>query len=162
MLSGLCSPTAGRIAQGEDVHVKAVLRHDATDGTTPLAPGTKLDVRVNDSRNREVDHRVGDTNRWSSIDWTWQLPADAALGSLQRHDQRGPGRLARHRACPRQQLNSREIVRGSFLVAAYRRPDFRVDATMTADPPVLGRRSRASSTRSICSAKALESQPVHW
>ena len=31
-----------------------------------------------------------------------------------------------------------ETVRGSFLVAAYRRPDFRVDAALSADPPVLG------------------------
>jgi alpha-2-macroglobulin len=163
VLRGSVFTDRGAYRQGEDVHVKAVLRHDAEDGATPLPPGTKLDVRVTDSRNRVVDRRVADANRWSSIDWTWHVPADAALGSYTvsiNVDRAAAG--ATGYALVDYNYDSREIVRGGFLVAAYRRPDFRVDATMTADSPVLGETLRGVIDAKYLFGKALESQPVHW
>ncbi|HKV98888.1 MAG TPA: MG2 domain-containing protein [Vicinamibacterales bacterium] len=163
VLRGAVFSDRGAYRQGEDVHVKAVLRHDATDGASPLEPGTKLDVRVTDSRSREVDHRVAVANRWSSIDWTWHVPADAALGSYTVTINADPAALRATEAAPvNYNYNSRDIVRGTFLVAAYRRPDFRVDATMTADPPVLGETLHGVIDAKFLFGKALESQPVRW
>jgi hypothetical protein len=113
------SAIAGRIDKVK-TYVKAM-----RVATPPLMvqhryPGTKLDVRVTDSRNREVDHRVADANRWSSIDWTWHVPADAALGYYTITINADPA-AARHRPV-NYNYDSREIVRGSFLVAA-RGPD---------------------------------------
>ena len=52
---------------------------------------------------------------------------------------------------------------GDFLVAAYRRPEFRVDVTLKA--PTLDRRHEARTARSsasISSARAMASRPVKW
>ena len=51
---------------------------------------------------------------------------------------------------------------GGFLVAAYRRPDFRVDASLSADVPIAG-----SSLKGVVSARylfgaAMTKRPVSW
>ena len=43
-------------------------------------PARALDVVVRDGRGREVDRRTVTVNRWSSAEWTWRVPAGAALG----------------------------------------------------------------------------------
>ena len=113
-------------------------------------------MRVHDSRDREVDHRTLDVNRWSSVEWTWRLPADAALGYYNVVISADPA------AAKSGNTKWNETVRGSFLVAAYRRPDFRVDATLTADAPVLGSTLRGVVDAKYLFGKGLESQPVRW
>jgi hypothetical protein len=156
MLRGAVFTDRGAYRESEDVHIKAVLRRDATDGATPLPPGTKLDVRVNDSRGHQLDHRTLEANRWSSIEWTCRLPADTALGYYNIIVNADPA------AATATSTKPYDIVNGSFLVAAYRRPDFRVDATMTADPPVLGETLHGVVDAKYLFGKALESQPVRW
>ncbi len=54
-------------------------------------------------------------------------------------------------------------VTGSFLVAAYRRPDFRVDTTLVAERADRRRdRCRHASTRGISSAARWRPRPVKW
>jgi uncharacterized protein YfaS (alpha-2-macroglobulin family) len=156
ILRGAVFTDRGAYRQGEDVHVKGVLRRDAADGATPLVSGTKLDVRVSNSRGQEVDHRAVTANRWSSIEWTWRVPADGALGYYNVAISADPA------ASTGTNVKWNETVHGSFLVAAYRRPDFRVDATMTADPPVLGGTLHGVVEAKYLFGKALESQPVRW
>ena len=53
-------------------------------------------------------------------------------------------------------------ISGSFLVAAFRRPDFRVDATLSADPAVLGATVRGTVDAKYLFGAALSARPVRW
>ncbi len=56
-----------------------------------------------------------------------------------------------------------QFVGGSFLVAAFRRPDFRVDATLTGDPaPILGSTLRGTIEAKYLFGGALDTRPVRW
>ena len=52
--------------------------------------------------------------------------------------------------------------RARFLVAAFRRPDFRVDATLTGDPAVLGSTLRGTVEAKYLFGGALGMRPVRW
>ncbi len=109
---------------GEEVHFKAIVRADTPDGIQLVPAGTKIDVILHDSHAKEIDKRSVAVNAWSSAEWTFKIPGDAPLGtydvSATTADAHGGN------------------VRGDFLVAAYRRPDFRVDATLNADSTIAG------------------------
>lgn len=54
-------------------------------------------------------------------------------------------------------------MRGSFLVAAYRRPDFRVDTTLTGGPVAIA----GAALTGVASARylfgaAMKARPVRW
>ena len=53
-------------------------------------------------------------------------------------------------------------VTGSFLVAAFRRPDFRVDATLTTETPILGARLKGVVTAKYLFGGPIAKQPVRW
>ena len=83
------------------------------------------------------------------------MPADATLGNY-RIEVTLPGTIkpegndVTERARDRRWLDQ---VYGNFLVAAYRRPDFRVDTTLVADTAIAGApTARRRSTRGISSA----------
>jgi len=64
--------------------------------------------------------------------WTFRLPADGALGTYR------IGATLDDPAEPASEEYFGPRVGGNFLVAAYRRPDFRVDATLGGDSAVAG------------------------
>ena len=83
----------------------AARRHAGRDA--PAARKARaLEVVVHDSRDREVDRRTITVNRWSSVEWTWRVPADAALGSYRIDD------LSRRRRRP---ANARRTVPSRVL-----------------------------------------------
>lgn len=153
MLRGRVFTDRGVYKDGDDAHVKVVLRDDSAAGIRMAASGTDFDVRVNDSRGREVDRRTVKVNAWSSAEWSWHVPVGAALGYYDIQVARA-GAFASNARGPR--------VAGSFLVAAYRRPDFRVDATMDADPAVLGSTLHATVAAKYLFGGALGARPVRW
>jgi uncharacterized protein YfaS (alpha-2-macroglobulin family) len=108
---------------GEEVHFKLIARADTPDGMQLLAPGSKVQVVLRDSHSNEIDARTLDINAWSSAEWTYRIPAEAPLGPynvfVTSKDQRG-------------------TIVGDILVAAYRRPDFRVDVTLDANSSLAG------------------------
>ena len=112
-----------------------------------------------DARSKEVDRRTIDVNKWSSAEWTWDVPAEAHARQLHdRGDDAGTEKpegndVTERRVTTREWL---QPVNGSFLVAAYRKPDFRVDTTLTADAG--SRRhdaQRVGRRRGICSAASM-------
>ncbi|HXW08325.1 MAG TPA: MG2 domain-containing protein [Vicinamibacterales bacterium] len=142
LLRGSVFSDRGVYRLGEEVHLKAILRHNTAAGIRMLAEGTPLYAVLRDGQGREVDSRTVKTNTWSSAEWTVTIPADGALGSywlqvmlesdrpkprapedLDPGEVPGPG--------TDQAVSYLRVVSGSFLVAAYRRPDFRVDVTLT-------------------------------
>ena len=131
-------------------------------------------LSVRDSQDRVVDERTVKLTAWSSAEWTMTLPQEGALGNysvrailesdkpkpkkpedLRPGDEPGPGN---DEFVPYQKR-----VNASFLVAAYRRPDFRVDVALDRHPRA-GRdpADRRASTRATSSARAMGSRPVSW
>ena len=124
MLRGTIFTDRGVYKLGEDVHVKAVVRSDTAGGGMQLLPaGTKLDVVLRDSHDQEIDKRTVALNEWSSAEWTLKIPAEAPLGNY-----RFIGRVE----------GQRLPTMGDFLVAAYRRPEFRVDVTLDGPSTIAG------------------------
>ena len=141
---------------GEEVRVKAILRSDTPAGIRTLSPGTSVYVVVRDNRGREVDRRTVPVNAASSAEWTMQVPATGSLG-----------RYAISAGLEAETENSYQSmqrrVTGSFLVAAFRRPDFRVDTTLTsASPPVLGTALKGTVAAAYLFGGPIARQPVRW
>lgn len=108
---------------GEEVHLKLVSRADTPNGMQLLAPGSKVEISLRDSQAKELDSRTIELNAWSSAEWTFKVPQDAPLGTYSI-----TAKTAKHRG----------TLYGDFLVAAYRRPDFRVDVTLDSNSTVAG------------------------
>ncbi|HEX9164195.1 MAG TPA: MG2 domain-containing protein [Thermoanaerobaculia bacterium] len=123
LLRGTIFTDRGVYKLGEEVHFKAIVRSDTPSGMQLLAAGTKIDVALRDAHAKEIDKRTLSLNNWSSAEWTFQLPADAPLGSYSVTATVSGQKLG---------------IGGEFLVAAYRRPDFRVDTTLGAASSLAG------------------------
>ncbi|HYI10473.1 MAG TPA: alpha-2-macroglobulin family protein [Thermoanaerobaculia bacterium] len=108
---------------GEEVHFKLVARADTPKGMQLLPAGTKVRITTRDSHSGDVDTRTVELNAWSSAEWTLRVPQDAPLGTYTIL-----AKTAGHRG----------TIYGDILVAAYRRPDFRVDTTLDANTTLAG------------------------
>jgi uncharacterized protein YfaS (alpha-2-macroglobulin family) len=125
-LRGTVFADRGVYKLGEEVHFKLIARADTADGMQLLAPGTKMRVVLRDSHSKDIDDRTIEINAWSSAEWTFRIPADAPLGSYNVEVTSGDKRA--HRGS----------LHGQLLVAAYRRPDFRVDTTLDGESSLAG------------------------
>ena len=105
---------------GQEVHFKGIVRSDDGNANYSLPASKTLRIHIEDSRGREVFNTVSAPNEFGSFDGTLQLDEDAVLGDyrltvlvqgLQNDDHWRPdgGR------------------RTSFKVAAYRKPEFKLD-----------------------------------
>jgi len=108
---------------GEEVHFKLIARADTPEGMQLLQPGDKIEVALRDSHSNEIDTRTLAISAWSSAEWTYRIPNEAPLGtySVSVKSNKHHGTIA-----------------GNVLVAAYRRPDFRVDVTLDAPSSLAG------------------------
>jgi alpha-2-macroglobulin len=152
LIRGTVFSDRGVYKPGEEVHVKAVLRSDTAGGGMKLLPaGTKVVLSIWDTHEKEVDRQTLALNEWSSTEAVFKVPAAGVLGNYQMRatieGQRGE-------------------VSGNFLVAAYRRPDFRVDTTLTPSPadapPVAGVKLSASITGRYLFGGAMGGRAVKW
>lgn len=165
ILRGSVFTDRGVYRPGEEVHVKAILRHDTPTGVRLMPAGARVDVRVTDSRGKEVDKRTVTLTRWSSAEWNWTVPASGSLGNYSVQVEL-PGTTKPEPADPSQYRAPEgdwlKRVYGSFLVAAYRRPDFRVDATLGADRPIAGATLNGRVESRYLFGAALSNRPVKW
>ena len=154
LLRGSVFTDRGVYRLGEEIHFKAILRSDTPTGIRLLAAGTAVDVIVRDSQDREVDKRTIKVSEWSSAEWTLRLPADGALGTYR----------IQASSIDQKPADGEDAVRvnGSFLVAAYRRPDFRVDATLSSDSDVAGARLTGVVTAKYLFGASMGKRPVDW
>ena len=153
VLRGSVFTDRGVYKESETVHIKAVLRDDTPAGMRLISTSDALDVVVRDSRSHEVDTRTVRVNDWSSAEWTWCVPADAAFGRYRIEVSR-PSSAESNRRPP--------VVAGEFLVAAFRRPDFRVETTLSGEPPVAGSTLSGSVEATYLFGAALGMRPVRW
>src|SRR6185369_1132288 len=102
---------------------------------------------VRDSQNEERDKRTLPLSEWSSADWVYRLPEEAPLGNYE------------VRATVAGQKSS---VSGSFLVAAYRRPDFRVDANLAGESSLAGTKLKGVVTGRYLFGGPMGGRDVRW
>jgi uncharacterized protein YfaS (alpha-2-macroglobulin family) len=173
MLRGTVFSDRGVYRLGEEVHFKAILRQNTPAGVRLLRAGTSVFITLRDSQFRLVDERTVTTNDWSSAEWTLTLPAEGALGSysvravlesdkpkakapeaLEPGDEPGPELD--------DDVPDQKSVRGSFLVAAYRRPDFRVDVTLKGERAVAGEPLKGHIAARYLFGAPMGVRPVTW
>jgi uncharacterized protein YfaS (alpha-2-macroglobulin family) len=147
LLRGTIFTDRGVYKPDEEVHAKVLLRTDTPNGIELLPAGTKVDIRTTDSRNQEVDKRSVTLGEWSSGEWTWTIPDDGSLGEYYIHATVAKQRLA---------------AQGNFLVAAYRRPEFRVDVTLGAPTSIAGTKLNGKIIGRYLFGAPMSKLPVHW
>ncbi|HVS33628.1 MAG TPA: MG2 domain-containing protein, partial [Thermoanaerobaculia bacterium] len=147
LLRGTVFTDRGVYKLGEEIHFKAVLRTDTPTGMRLLPPGTKVEIALTDPQSRSVDKRTVALNMWSSVDWTFTLPAEGALGTYSVAVSMAEQRLE---------------VRSDFLVAAYRRPDFRVDVTLDGPSTLAGVPLTGKITGRYLHGGAMADRDVTW
>ncbi|MEO8383364.1 MAG: alpha-2-macroglobulin family protein [Acidobacteriota bacterium] len=132
---------------GEEVHFKVIARADTPKGMQLLPQGTKVDIVVRDSQSREVDSRTVALNAWSSADWTFKVPLEAPLGSY---------------SITATSAGKRGPITGEILVAAYRRPDFRVDVTLGGNSTIAGTKLDGRATGRYLFGAPMPGATVNW
>ncbi|HVT05704.1 MAG TPA: MG2 domain-containing protein [Thermoanaerobaculia bacterium] len=147
LLRGTVFADRGVYKLGEELHIKAILRTDTPTGIRLLPADSPLEIVLKDSRDQEVDHRTVKLGPWSSAEWTLRLPADGALGTY---------------TMTATVAGQRNTVESNFLVAAYRRPDFRVDATLTGDSLIAGANLNATVTGRYLFGATMSGRTVGW
>ena len=173
MLRGSVFTDRGVYRLGEEVHFKAILRQNTASGIRLFPAGTAVVLTVRDSQYRQVDERVVRLTAWSSAEWTMTLPQDGALGHYSLHavlesDRPKPKSPEARRpdADPGEEDDDfvpyEKSVQGSFLVAAYRRPDFRVDVTLTGGAAVAGDPLKGAISARYLFGAPMGVRPVSW
>ncbi|HEX6973571.1 MAG TPA: MG2 domain-containing protein, partial [Vicinamibacterales bacterium] len=174
MLRGSVFTDRGVYRLGEEVRLKAILRQNTPNGIRLLPAGTSVLVTIRDSQNREVDERVIKMSPWSSADWSLALPADGALGTysirailesdkpkVKTPEERG-ARPDAPDPSEDEYVRWEKSVHASFLVAAYRRPDFRVDLTLKGDSGIAGDTLDGTITARYLFGAPMGARPVAW
>ncbi|HEX5107051.1 MAG TPA: MG2 domain-containing protein [Vicinamibacterales bacterium] len=173
LLRGSVFTDRGVYRLGEEVHFKAILRHNTPTGVRLLPENTPVLMTVRDVQNRLVDERVVRVTPWSSAEWTFKLPATGTLGNYSLRailesdkpkpktpEERRPG------VTPGPDEDDRvpyyKMVNTSFLVAAYRRPDFRVDVSLAGQDAIAGDQVKGVVTARYLFGASMGARPVTW
>jgi uncharacterized protein YfaS (alpha-2-macroglobulin family) len=176
LLRGTVFSDRGVYRLGEEVHFKAVLRSNTPSGVKLLPAGTEVFLTTRDSRNRVVDERTIKLNAWSAGEWTLTLPGEGSLGNYMvravlQSDRPAPGTQAKEKPAAEEEEGEEEqedgvpwykAVQGSFLVAAYRKPDFRVDVTLKGDSAIAGESLKGLVRARYLFGAAMQKRPVKW
>ena len=173
MLRGTVFTDRGVYRLGEEVRFKAILRHNAPQGIRLLPAGTAVFISVHDAQDRVVDERTVTVNGWSSAEWSLGLPGQGTLGSYSvravleadRPKPKKPEDL-RPGEEPGPDTDDRvaytRSVTGNFLVAAYRRPDFRVDVKMTSAAVKAGEQVKGTVSAKYLFGAPMPGRPATW
>ncbi|HEY0787271.1 MAG TPA: MG2 domain-containing protein, partial [Thermoanaerobaculia bacterium] len=146
-LRGTIFTDRGVYRPGEEVRAKLILRDDAGQEIVLFPAGTKVKLELRNARNDVVAEETVTLGPWSSAEWAWEIPSTVVLGQY----------LLSAKIAGREDA----VARG-FLVAAYRRPDFRVDADLGADDPVAGAKLKASVEARYLFGAPMGGMPVRW
>jgi len=132
---------------GEEVHLKLIARADTPNGMQLLPAGTKVDITLRDSHSKELDSRTIELSPWSSSEWTFRVPQEAPLGTYS-VSAKSPGQ--------------RGVIAGELLVAAYRRPEFRVDTTLDANSTLAGTTLQGRINGRYLFGGAMDGATTNW
>jgi len=173
LLRGSVFTDRGVYRLGEEVHFKAILRQNTPTGIKLLPRGTTVHVAIRDGQYRMVEEKTITINDWSSAEWASTLPAEGSLGnysvravlasdkpSPKAPEDLDPGDEPGPEADDR--VGYGKAVHGSFLVAAYRRPDFRVDVSLKGDTALAGDPLNGVVTARYLFGAPMGARPVSW
>jgi alpha-2-macroglobulin len=173
LLRGTVFTDRGVYRLGEEVQFKAILRLNTPDGVRMLPNGAPVVISIRDAQYRLVDERTVSVNGWSSTEWKMTLPEGGSLGNYsiravlesdrpkpKTPEERDPG--AEPGPYDDDHVVYGKAVHGSFLVAAYRRPDFRVDVTLTGAPAIAGDLLEGLITARYLFGAPMGPRPVTW
>jgi hypothetical protein len=169
LLRGTVFTDRGVYKPGEEVHFKAILRSNTPNGIRLLPEGTAVAIAVRDARDKVIDERTVSLSGWSTAEWTMTVPPDGSLGDYSVRAILERDRVKKDPAVPAMdeegELDYREwkkTVNGGFLVAAYRRPDFRVDVTLSGPSRIAGDPLDAVVTARYLFGAAMMNRPTAW
>jgi len=164
LLRGSVFTDRGVYRLGEEMHIKAVLRRDKPDGVELFPSGSEIEIKVTDAESREIDKRTIKLSAWSSAEWTFKLPSEGSLGNYQIAARIPTGEPEKTVPTEGEEYDddSWRTVYGNFLVAAYRRPDFRVDVTLAADEPIAGTKLNGKIAARYLFGAAMGDRPIQW
>jgi uncharacterized protein YfaS (alpha-2-macroglobulin family) len=166
LLCGTVFTDRGVYKLGEEVHFKAILRSNTPGGVRLLPDGTAVFISLRDSRDKIVEERTVKVNAWSTADWTVTVPADGSLGEYAVHAvleaDRPKAPVKETQGEERGERGYKNAVAGSFLVAAYRRPDFRVDVTLAGDTSIAGDPLRGVVNARYLFGAPMGKRPARW
>ncbi|HET7697353.1 MAG TPA: MG2 domain-containing protein [Vicinamibacterales bacterium] len=168
LLRGTVFTDRGVYKPGEEVHFKAILRSNAPGGIRLLPEGTAVFVAVRDARDKVIDERTVPLTGWSTAEWTMTVPADGSLGSYSVRAILDRDRVKKDPAQPPSEEGEfdhrewKQTVSGGFLVAAYRRPDFRVDVTLAGQSRIAGDPLNAVVAARYLFGAPMMNRPTLW
>lgn len=132
---------------GEEVHLKLILRADTPNGMQLVERGRAVKLTLTNSQGETVATKEVALSDWSSAEWLTKIPDDAPFGTW----------------------TASATIEGmtggasaEFLVAAYRRPDFRVDVTLAGEPPIAGTKLKGVVTGKYLFGAAMAKKNVAW
>ncbi len=146
-LRGSVFTDRGVYRPGEEIHAKLILREDAGEKIELFPAGTDVNLTVRNARNDVVAEASVKLGAWSSAEWSWKIPPAAVLGTY---------------AVDASIAGREDAIGGGFLVAAYRRPDFRVDADLGAADPTAGTKLQANVEGRYLFGAPMSGLPVRW
>lgn len=147
LLRGSVFSDRGVYRLGEEVHFKAILRSDTTHGIVALPAGTEVELTLEDNEGEALEKKTLALDEWGGADGSYRLPEEGSLGS--------------YTIAARVTGQQRAVV-GRFLVAAYRRPDFRVDASLGGESSLAGVGLEGIATGSYLFGAPMARREVRW
>ena len=170
LLRGTVFTDRGVYKLGEEVHFKAILRSNTPGGVRLLPDGTAgLHHRARQpQQGRRRAHGQGERLEHGGMDADGSARGRARELLRARHPRErsaeaaGAGDAGRRNARSATTREYKKSVTGSFLVAAYRRPDFRVDVTLTGDSPIAGDPLKGVVTARYLFGAPMGKRPTHW
>ncbi len=156
----------GVVRPGEKVHLKAALRR-RDERRIRLLRGKEVAFVVRDSRGQDVAVRRAPLDAWGGAETEIEIPGSAPLGSWEvlvgsGYDE-GKKRFASDADWPETSPGQgSDPVRGSFRVAEFRRPKFRVRVTGPSEPLVAGDPLASSVEASYLAGGPLGGAVCRW
>jgi hypothetical protein len=166
-VTGVVWTDRGVVRPGESLHVKAVLRRQEARSLR-LPQALKVALVVRNARGEDAVVRDLALDRWGAGETEITVPASAPLGrwtvlvgAAYARDRRTftePGAVT----VPEEAWRSAWTVEGSFRVAEFRRPKFRVQVDTGAERLIAGDALSAHVEGSFLAGGAMRGAPAHW
>lgn len=128
----------------QTVHIKAVLRQRQAE-TLTVPAGMPVTLTITDPQGQKAFQTDLVASDWGSVATDFELPGTAALGEYSLH------------------LSwAKESIDGSFQVAAYRKPEFRLDITPSARQVIKGEPLRATIDAAYYFGAPVAGKKLHY
>jgi alpha-2-macroglobulin len=149
--AGLVFSERGIYRPGDEVDLKGILRYRRIGQLIAPAAGSKMELLVKDSRDKEVKKETVTVSRWGTFSAKVPIPSDGPLGS---YSAQVTGSIKE---------SPQEIhYAASFRVEEYRAPQFQVDVTTGSEFLTTGDALDATVLARYLYGGAMDNAKVRW